>query len=91
LSNGERGNSAMKKYLRFAAARLARLLRHDGGPGPANDRTYALEALQRRLATLVPDARVRESLLTYARMKYPAQDDVWIYELVIEQLLRDRR
>jgi hypothetical protein len=81
----------MKKYLRFAAARLARWLRHDGGPGPANDRTYAVEALQRRLATLVPDARIRESLLTHARMKYPLQDDVWIYELVIEQLLRDRR
>ena len=81
----------MKKYLRFAAARLARLLRHHRGPGPTSDRTYAVEALQRRLATLVPDARVRESLLTHARMKYPAQDDVWIYQLVIEQLLRDRR
>jgi hypothetical protein len=81
----------MKKYLRFTATRLARLLRHDGARGPANNRPYAVEALQRRLATLVPDARVRESLLTHARMKHPAQDDVWIYELVIEQLLRDRR
>jgi hypothetical protein len=81
----------MKKYLRFAAARLARLLGHHRGPGRANDRTSAVEALQRRLATLVPDARVRERLLTHARMKYPMQDDVWIYHLVIEQRLRDRR
>jgi hypothetical protein len=81
----------MKKYLTFAVARLARLLQHHRGPWPANDSTYAEEALQRRLATLVPDARVRERLLTHARMKYPAQDDVWIYQLVIEQLLRDRR
>jgi hypothetical protein len=81
----------MKKYLRFAATRLARLLRRDGGPGPGNDRKYAVKALQRQLATLVHDARVRESLLTHARMKHPDQDDVWIYELVIDQLLRDRR
>jgi hypothetical protein len=81
----------MKEYLKSAVARLARLLRHHRGPWPANDRTSAVEALQRRLATLVPDVRVRERLLTHARMKYPAQDDVWIYQLVIEQLLRDRR
>jgi hypothetical protein len=81
----------MKKYLRFAATRLARLLRHNGTPGSANATRYAVGALQRRLATLVPDARVRESLLTHARLKYPAEDEVWIYELVIDQLLRDRR
>jgi hypothetical protein len=81
----------MKKYLRFAVARLARLLQHHRGPWPANDSMYTEEALQRQLATLVPDARVRERLLSHARMKHPAQDDVWIYQLVIEQLLRDRR
>jgi hypothetical protein len=81
----------MKKYLRLVVSRLARLLQYHTGPWPANDSTYAVEALQRRLATLVPDARVRDRLLTHARMKYPAQDEVWIYQLVIEQLLRDRR
>jgi hypothetical protein len=50
-----------------------------------------VSTLQQRLAHLLPDARVRDRLLAQARWKHPAKDDVWIYELVIEQLLRDRR
>jgi hypothetical protein len=50
-----------------------------------------VETLQQRLAHLLPDARVRDRLLAQARRKHPAKDDVWLYELVIEQLLRDRR
>jgi hypothetical protein len=47
--------------------------------------------LQQQLAHLLPDARVRDRLLAQARWKHPAKDDVWIYDLVIAQLLRDRR
>jgi len=50
-----------------------------------------VETLQRRLANLLSDARVRDRLLTHARRKHPAQDEAWIYALVIDQLLRDRR
>jgi hypothetical protein len=50
-----------------------------------------VEALQQRLAHLLPDARVRDRLLEHARLKHLAKTDVWIYQLVIEQLLRDRR
>lgn len=50
-----------------------------------------VETLRQRLAHLLPDARVRDRLLAQARWKHPAKDDVWIYELVIAQLLRDRR
>jgi len=49
------------------------------------------EALQQRLAHLLPDARVRDRLLTQARRTHPGKDDAWICQLVIEQLLRDRR
>jgi hypothetical protein len=48
-------------------------------------------ALQQRLTHLLPDARVRNRLLEHARQKHPAKTEVWIYQLVIEQLLRDRR
>jgi hypothetical protein len=51
----------------------------------------AVEALQQRLAHLLPDARVRDRLLERAHLKHPAKTDEWIYHLVIEQLLRDRR
>jgi hypothetical protein len=49
-----------------------------------------VEALKQRLANIMPDSRVRDRLLVHARMKNPAKNDVWIYQLVIEQLLRDR-
>ena len=47
--------------------------------------------LQQRLTHLLPDARVRDRLLAQARSNHPGKDDVWIYELVIDQLLLDRR
>jgi hypothetical protein len=50
-----------------------------------------VEALQQRLAQILPDSRVRGRLLEHARLKHPAKSDMWIYQLVIEQLLRDRR
>jgi hypothetical protein len=47
--------------------------------------------LQQRLTHILPDAHVRTRLLEHARQKHPTKTDVWIYQLVIEQLLRDRR
>ena len=69
------------------ADRYVRELRRTNAPGvPGQVRT-----LQQRLAHLLPDARVRDRLLAQARGKHPAKDDEWLYELVIAQLLRDRR
>ena len=50
-----------------------------------------VETLHRRLAHFLRDAHVRDRLLAQARRKHPAQDEAWIYALVIDQLLRDRR
>jgi hypothetical protein len=73
------------EYL-FAHSYVLEVRYHDtlGLPGE-------VEALQRRLAHILPDSRVRDRLLEHARLKHPAKTDVWIYQLVIEQLLRDRR
>jgi hypothetical protein len=62
-------------------------VRHHNTLGPPGE----VEALQQRLAHILPDSRVRDRLLAHARLKHPAKTDVWIYQLVIEQLLRDRR
>ncbi|MBI3327717.1 MAG: hypothetical protein HYZ81_13580 [Nitrospinae bacterium] len=50
-----------------------------------------VEPLRQRLAHLLRDDRVRDRLLAQARRKHPAKDEAWIYALVIDQLLRDRR
>jgi len=49
------------------------------------------EELERKFAVRVNDLQTRNRLLAHARAKYPHKNDLQVYELVIEQLERDRR
>jgi hypothetical protein len=49
------------------------------------------EELERKFAVRVNDLQTRIRLIKHARAMYPARSDLQLYELVIEQLERDRR